>query len=189
MSIKHTIILGLLGLNLSAYGREVEAPQNDISVTGLIEENIFTVTAKDISEFHANCMSSIRGVSDGVVDELFFSANNNRFVSAMSPSTYSDSQICTILEYEVGRSTFIPFSTLKVKGALEREPFQILAVNRGELLANCISSFTEVSQSSMDEMMVSLNGSPLKKLTTNSVWKSPASACKEMILNLDSQIR
>ena len=163
-------------------------PSYGLSVTGVVEDSFFSVSGRDTNELYYNCMNS--RISNGTADELFFTANNNRFISATTQRWYSDDQICQILSQEAGRSSqpaYTPY--IRVVGTLEREPFQIQANDRAELLNQCINAFSNTRLSSFDELTYSLNGYAFQRVTTSTWWNSPAKACKAMIQNLDSQIR
>lgn len=165
-------------------------PTYGVTISGIIEDQPFTFMARDASELYINCLSDIRRVVYGSADELFFSANNARFVSASTAGWYNDTQICSILEQEARRSYNMEYtSPMRVVGSLERAPFQIEAMDRAELLRNCISAFTATRQGSTDELTFSLNGAPFQRITTSGWWGTPARACKAMIIHLDNQIR
>jgi len=165
-------------------------PTYGVSVSGVIEDNAFTFTARDASELYINCLTDIRRVVYGSSDEMFFSANNNRFVSTSTSGWYNDTQICSILEHEARRSVMTTYtSPMRIVGSLERAPFQIEAFDRSSLLTNCVAAFTATRQGSTDELTFSLNGAPFQKITTSGWWNTPTRACKAMILNIDSQLR
>jgi hypothetical protein len=165
-------------------------PQYGVSVSGVIEDRAFTFVARDPSELYINCLSDIRRVNYGSADELFFSANNNRFVSTATSGWYNDTTICSILEQEARRSYRTEYTSLmRVVGSLERAPFQIEAYDRASLITSCIDAFAATRQGSTDELTYSLNGAPFQRVTTSGWWNTPARACKAMILNLDSQVR
>jgi len=165
-------------------------PTYGVTVTGLVEANPFTFTGRDASELYINCLNDIRNVIQGTSDELFFSVNNNRFVSAQTSGWYNDSQICSILDQEARRSVMTTFiSPIRIVGSLERAPFQFEAFDRASLLLNCIDALTATHQGQTDEITFSLNGAPFQRVTTNGWWNSPAKACIAMILNLDNQLR
>ncbi len=167
-------------------------PTYGVSVSGIVEDNAFTITGRDASELYMNCLTDIRRVIYGSSDELFFSANNSRFVSHYNQSGwYNDTQICSILEQEARRSYSVAYTApMRVQGSLEREPFQIFANDRAELLTGCISAFTATRQGATDEVTFSLNGAPFQRVVnTSGWWNTPARACKAMIQNLDAQIR
>lgn len=166
-------------------------PTYGVTVSGIVEDAFFTMTARDASELYMNCLTDIRRVMMGASDELMFSANNGRFISTSTSGWYNDAQICSMLEQEARRTLnqTVYTSPMRVQGSLEREPFQILANSRAELLNGCIQAFTATRQGTTDEVTFSLNGAPFQRVTTSGWWNTPARACKAMILNLDSQIR
>lgn len=164
-------------------------PTYGVSVSGIIEDNPFVMTGRDASELYINCLTDIRSVIFGSSDELFFSANNNRFVSTSTGGWYNDTQICSILEQEARRSYSTPYvAPMRIVGSLERSPFQIDAYNRGELLMNCIHAFEATGERSTDQLSYSLNGAPFRSISTSGWWNSPARACKAMIQHLDNQL-
>jgi hypothetical protein len=163
-------------------------PSYGVSVTGIVEDRLFTLSGRDGNELFMNCMNSRLG--GGIVDELFFSANNNRFVSAIAQHYYNEEQICQMLRQEAIRTVQPAYNNyINVVGTLEREPFQIYANDRSELLTECIRQFTNTRQGMTDELTYAYNGSSFQRVTTSSWWNSPARACKALIQNLDSQIR
>lgn len=166
-------------------------PTYGVTVSGILEDSFFTMTARDASELYMNCLTDIRRVMMGSSDELMFSANNNRFISTSTSGWYNDAQICSILEQEARRTLNQTSYTspIRIQGSLEREPFQILANSRAELLNGCIQAFTATRQGTTDEVTFSLNGAPFQRVTTSGWWNTPARACRAMILNLDAQIR
>lgn len=165
-------------------------PTYGVTVSGLVEDQPFFFTARDASELYVNCLADIRRIVYGSADDIFFTANNARFVSASTAGWYNDTQICSILEQEARRTYGQNYtSPMRVVGSLERAPFQIEAMDRAELLNNCIATFTATQQGSVDEITYSLNGAPFQRITTSGWWNSPARACKAMLNSLDSQIR
>lgn len=165
-------------------------PSYGVSVTGVVEDAMFTISGRDAADLYFNCLSDIRRVMYGGMDELMFTANNNRFVSTSTSGYYNDTQICSILEQEARRSIQPAYTSfIRVVGSLEREPFQIQANDRAELLSQCVSAFTATRQGATDEVTFSVNGAPFQRLTTSGWWNTPARACKAMLLNIDAQIR
>jgi hypothetical protein len=165
-------------------------PQYGVSVSGLIEDQPFTFTARDASELYYNCLADIRRVIYGSADDMFFSANNNRFVATQTSGWYNDTQICSILEQEARRTYQNAYTQpIRIVGSLERAPFQIFANDRASLLNECIHAFTATRQGTTDELTYSLNGAPFQQIRTSGWWNTPARACKAMIMNLDSMLR
>ena len=164
-------------------------PTYGVTVSGVIEDNAFTFVARDASDLYINCLSNIRTVMYSSSDELFFSVNNNRFVTTQTSGWYNDTQICSILEQEARRAVMTAYTPpMRVVGSLERAPFQIQAFDRATLLTECISVFASTRQASTDELTFSLNGAPFQRVTTSGWWNSPARACKAMIQNIDNQL-
>ncbi len=165
-------------------------PQYGVTVSGIVEDNAFSFSARNASELYINCLTDIRNVIYGSSDELFFTANNNRFVSTQTSGWYNDTQICSILEQEARRSTMTTYtSPMRIVGSLERAPFQMEAFDRATLLTNCVAALTATRQGQTDEITFSLNGAPFQRITTSGWWNTPARACKAMILNIDNQLR
>jgi len=178
------------GYNPTPTPNPYPTPNYGVSVSGVIEDRAFTFVARDPSELYINCLSDIRRVNYGSADELFFTANNNRFVSTATSGWYNDTTICSILEQEARRSFRTEYtSSMRVVGSLERAPFQIEAYDRASLLTSCIDAFAPTRQGSTDELTYSLNGAPFQRISTSGWWNTPARACKAMILSLDAQIR
>jgi hypothetical protein len=165
-------------------------PTYGVTVSGVIEDNAFTFTARDASELYINCLTDIRRVMYGSSDELFFSVNNNRFVSTSTSGWYNDTQICSIIEQEARRAGMSVYTnSMRIVGSLERAPFQMEAFDRASLLTNCIGALTNTRQGSTDELTFSLNGAPFERITTSGWWTTPTRACKAMILNIDNRIQ
>jgi hypothetical protein len=165
-------------------------PTYGVTVSGIVEDNAFTFSARDASELYINCLTDIRRVIYGSSDELFFSVNNNRFVNAQTSGWYNDTQICSIIEQEARRSVMTNYTApMRIVGSLERAPFQMEAFDRATLLNNCIAAFTATRQGSTDELTFSLNGAPFQRITTSGWWNTPARACKALIQNIDAIIR
>lgn len=163
-------------------------PSYGVTVTGIVEDSFFTLSGRDANDLYHNCMNT--RISNGIADELFFTANNNRYVSATTQHWYNDEQICQMLRQEVSRSIQPDYiNYIRVVGTLEREPFQIQAQDRAELLSQCITAFSNTRQGSTDELTYSVNGYSFQRVTTSSWWNSPAKACKAMLQHLDSQLR
>jgi hypothetical protein len=164
-------------------------PQNGVTVYGLIGNETFHFSARDASELYYNCLTDIRRMHYGPAQELFFSANNNRFVSAQTSGRYNDTQICSILEQEARRSDKIVFTDkLQLIGSFERTPFKISALDRGSLLNECLTVYAATQQGSTDELIYSLNGATFQRLTTTTWWRTPAQAYKAMLIHMDSEI-
>jgi hypothetical protein len=165
-------------------------PSYGVTVTGMIEDNLFTISARDASELYFNCLTDIRHVMQGSSDELFFSANNGRFVNTSTSGWYNDTQICSVIEQEARRQVQTNYtSPIRVVGSLERAPFQLQAYDRSSLLTECVTALTNTRQGQTDEITFSLNGAPFQRITTSGWWNTPARACKAMILNIDNQLR
>lgn len=162
-------------------------PSYGVTATGIVEDRLFTISGRDANELFMNCLYS--RLSYGISDELFFSANNNRFVTANAQHSYNDEQICQMIRQEVIRTVQPAYNPyLNIVGTLEREPFQIYANDRTELLSECIREFTNTRQGATDELTYALNGSFFQRVTTSGWWNSPARACKALIQNVDSRI-
>lgn len=165
-------------------------PQFGVVINGIIEDQPFQFVARDASELYYNCLTDIRRLSVGSADEIFFTANNNRFVAAQTSGWYSDTQICSLLEQEARRAHRVTYTVqIRVVGSIERSPFQLLAQDRSTLLNECIQNFSAIQPGLADELTYSLNGGTFQRLTTTNWWSSPARSCRAMLLHLDAQIR
>ena len=160
-----------------------------ITVTGLAENRLFTLTARDASELYINCLSNARNILQGSVDDIYFSVNNNRFVSRYTSGWYSDATFCSEIEREARNSYGQAYSNyIRVTGSIENYPFQIEANDRASLLNRCISTLNGVMRGSADDMRISLNGAPFETLYTSGWWNNSALACKALINKIDTRL-
>lgn len=164
-------------------------PGYGVSVTGLIEDSLFRFAANNPAELYLSCLTDIRAVRMGSADEIFFTVNSNRFISASTSGWYNDTQICSILEQEARQSYGQGYSTpLRIVGSIERAPFQIDAFDRASLLEGCIGSFRATRQGSVDEISYSVNGGPFQRITTSGWWTTPERACRAMLGHMDNML-
>jgi len=164
-------------------------PQYGVSVTGLVENRLFTLTGRDASDLYINCLSQARSILQGSADDLFISANNNRFVSKYTSGWYSDSMLCSELEREVRNSYSTAYTNYnRVSGSIENYPFVFEGQDRETLLRSCIQNVGQVMRGTADDARVSLNGAPFESLYTSGWWRNSAEACKAIIQKIDNRI-
>ncbi len=164
-------------------------PQYGVTVSALVEDRPFQITARDASELYVNCLTEIRRVTTTSSDELFFTVNGNRYQSTGTSGWYNDTMICSIFEQEARRS--ISVATIypaRIVGSLENFPFRFEGYDRATLLNSCILNISSMRLGSTDEMSYSLNGLPFQRLTTSVWWQNPAIVCKAMLINMDSRL-
>ncbi len=159
-----------------------------VSVSGYIEDAPFTFTARNASELYLSCLTDIRRVMTSSADEIFFTANNNRFVSRTTSGWYNDVTICSILESEARNYGPTYSNYNRIVGSLERSPFQFDGNDRASLLNSCVGNFTALRLGSTDEMQFSVNGAPFQRITTTGWWTTPFRACKALFQNVDNQL-
>lgn len=163
-------------------------PQYGVNATALIENMLFEVSGRDASELYMNCLTDIRRLNLRNVDELFVTANGNRFRSLSTTSWYNETSICSILEQEARTIQSSYSINARIVGSLENFPFRFEGMNRSNLLKNCVASIASLRLGSTDELQYSVNGMPFTRMTTNGWWQNPESVCKVLLINMDSRL-
>ncbi len=163
-------------------------PGYGLEVTALIEDRLVSMRGYDASELYINCLSAIR-VSYGSVDEILVTINNNRYAARSTSGWYSDTDVCSLIEQQARATQRNNYGvTNRITGTLENRPFQIISNDRGDLLRQCMTTFQALNLGQTDEMNVSVNGAPFRRLTTSGWWQTPAKSCTAMLINIDPSL-
>lgn len=172
----------------SPYPRPVPTPNYYVTAVGLLNETPFKFEGRDPNDLYQNCLRDVRSVRSSGVDEILMSVNNNTFKASKTSGWFDDQEICSMIHNEARMNGIGYMRPTRIYGTVEYTQFDLYAQDRESLLMNCLSEMTNLRVGSSDEMNFSVNGLPMRRVTTSGWWSSPAEVCQALVISAEPQL-
>jgi hypothetical protein len=161
-------------------------PTSDLDVTVILDNTVMQMRGYSVADINSQCM---RQAPFGMFDKMSIVTNNSNVRFLTTYSWWRDAyEICG----EVARNIDVYSRNIRgmidVYGDIERQPFSIRAYSKAEALAQCADAYRATRSSSVDEINLSVNNGPYRRLTTYSWWRNASEVCNEVMKVIDQTV-
>ncbi len=161
------------------------SPGGRYSVRGKMERQSFDFVVTDLADLYTQCTAFVKSKASGSVDEIEVSVNFGASQRLYNSSSYwktSFAKCMQIINVAKAQGIQMDRGQVLVIGKIERQSFEFTARDVIGINQQCEQFYNQKNLGSVDEIEVSANFAPAKRLyNSSSYWRSAFEVCQQII--------